>query len=297
MWAIILVTSIIALFLSLLMILSYLIWWLYWITLLIFLLLLLLLWKPNARTEFRKTLLIKYLVSVVNIDIVKYPQKNIINSSDSLCVYAFHPHGYLSIAQMILFVFGKENTILTQKASNSVSLVSSVLLLIPIIGHFSRVLGCESVSKNNFIRHLKLKEKNIVLSPGGTREIMHIQESKGSNITLIKRKGFLELVYNYKWCVVPILVVGESSCHNFYWSGNKIQQWMQNTVLSYPLPVIAFGRYFSFWPKKNHDIKIYIGKQINSKKYNTKRKFIKDYYASIIALGKQNNIYVKLIPK
>lgn len=192
-------------------------------------------------------------------------------------IFASHPHGILSFAEMLTFVLPETEE--DYFAKNVVPLVASQLLWIPLLGIYARLAGCQNVGHSNFVRNLK-NGNSVALAPGGTKEMALTQDQQ---VRILRRQGFLRIAYHENVKVVPLLSLGELSGHSVLRSNRRLQQRCYERLF-YPFPLIFYGSWGTIWPRKNGNLGIHVGRPIEPTG-KTLEAFIEEYYAVLCSLA------------
>lgn len=211
-----------------------------------------------------------------NIEEVGFKEKK----PEEIRIYAVTPHSVY--ASGVIF-----NFVLNPKYEGVVGVGTSLLSYIPICREFFYISGCVAATWKNIKDKLDQK-KSIVLVPEGLRGLL-----EDSLLVLAKRRGFIECGLKSKnvknITIVPVYIKNQEKTYDVY-DGKGVLKSIQSFFLSkiyYPWPVIAFGQWFSFWPKKV-DLTVYFGKPIPIFKTSVdqiRNKFLKQ----IISLKQREN--------
>lgn len=199
-------------------------------------------------------------------------------------LFCILPHGILSIGALN-FVSSHE-----VDKYNLIFLITDLLFNIPIVKEYIRLLGWESVKKENMISLME-KGKNIAFIPGGFEEATRYEYNK-YKIYINNRKGFIKYVLKYGYNINPVFVFGEEKTYKtlFIEFFKKIGKILN----PYGIPTILFyGKYFTPLPLNDFELNIVVGKQINFPTINNPSneeidKYHNIYKAEVIELFKKN---------
>ena len=188
--------------------------------------------------------------------------------TDEQIIYAVAPHGKFS--ENIAFGFTLNYKVFGQVTT----VVTSLLFWVPLIREFASLAGCVPATSAN-ISHLLDEGKSIVISPEGLRQVLHtgplgtMMILRGIPGECDPRKGFIRLAVasknKHRIKIVPVYTRGSDQL--LYTTLDiPVLRWLQKKLLKvyyYPLPVICFGFYGSFWPKRvNTEISCCFGEPI-----------------------------------
>ena len=119
-------------------------------------------------------------------------------------IYGYHPHGNLPIG----IACCKNN----DNFRNTLLAVSWQALYVPCYKIFYYFAGgIITVSKKSLLENIKKTDKNIMLVPGGIKEMLY---NNNENICLnTKNKGFIKIAINEGLDLIPIFCFGENDLY------------------------------------------------------------------------------------
>lgn len=174
--------------------------------------------------------------------------------SDSPKIYAVAPHGSYGEAVIINFT-------LNPKYKHVITISTSLLFYIPIVREFANLAGAVPASSHHISRELASKN-SIVLIPEGLRGIFYPSHEvlRGIPGESDARIGFIRCAMMHKeYTIVPVY------CHGQLYKNYNIFPWLQKKILKnyyYPWPMINFGWWGTFWPKRAN-LKYAFGEEIS----------------------------------
>ena len=252
-------------------------------------------WRPTRSEWVRKSFVGPSLRSASGYNFQRIEGSAELNA-DGQYIFAMHPHGLFCFAEMLTFVFDSPYTPIDKFAHETVPLVASELMWMPILGHWVCALGCESVDRENMTQLLQQK-KSVAITPGGVREVKYTPQCTTTQIVLLKSLQFLKLAFAKKdVSVVPILTVGESACYTFLPSSNVVQNFFIKLV-GWPFPMLAFGRWFTFLPGKNSHTTLLMGSPISPDNIDTVEEFEEMYYAELSRIAQSKNVELHFVDR
>ena len=127
----------------------------------------------------------------------------------SQAIYAFTPHGIIPFG-LALATLGKLNDVF----DNLRPVVASATKMMPIFGHFIKMLGAVDASAESVDKALA-KGLSLGINPGGIAEMFWTYPRAGTKpdeeYALVNgRKGFIRLAIKHGVAVVPVFVFGSS---------------------------------------------------------------------------------------
>jgi len=120
-------------------------------------------------------------------------------------LFVVHPHGICGVSFALLQGYCE------MLYENSIGLVSSVLINLPISGILAKWMGASSVKQKNFEK-LMSEDKNICFLPGGFEEAT-ITNTNEDRVYLSERKGFIKSALRYGYNLYPIYTFGENKLY------------------------------------------------------------------------------------
>ena len=235
-------------------------------------------WYPQRSEWVRKSFLGSFLRRSVNYKAEQAAGTTDFDTGEHY-IFSLHPHGMFCFSEMLTFIFDNAYTPLGALAQETIPLVATELLWVPIIGHLACALGCQSVEREH-VNRLLTEKKSVALTPGGVREVKYASHCRPGHITLLRNTGFLKLAFSKKVSAVPILVLGESSCYRFFKSFEGLQN-LSIKLVGWPFPMFALGRWGSFWPRKDSSVKLVIGNPVSPEHCENVEGFVSAYYEEL----------------
>lgn len=142
-------------------------------------------------------------------------------------IYAAYPHGFCPVSVMLATMFpGGTHSI------DSVLGVSSNLFATPIVRELCLIFGCVSVDKRTLTHLLGTQNANVVLLPGGAKEMCGLDGKT--------HLGFLKLGWDLKIDVYPIFLCGEDRVFHVFDIFPKLRK-LTTSWIGYPLPSPFIG--------------------------------------------------------
>ena len=208
-------------------------------------------------------------------------------------MFAMHPHNVFCASELLTFIFPNTLSLFEEFTQSAVPLVASELLWLPGLGHLVAALGCESVGRDNLLAHVHAKH-SVALIPGGIREMALAPRNRVDAVYIIHREGFLRIAYENRVPVVPILSLGEHTCHRLFASFAPLQRFCIY-VFGYPFPMLAFGRWLTFWPLEGSDITLVTEAPHVPEQYDSQAAFIEQYYAKLSAMADSQGVRLVIL--
>lgn len=177
------------------------------------------------------------------------------------CLFAFHPHGILTIGFGFNGMWSKQ---FSDLAGLTYWLIDKVLREDnPFFKVIADLHGSiESLSKNN-IRKIMAKNQNVAWVPGGFEDATMM--AFGKDVTAIaKRTGFIKYALEHGYSVYPIYTFHETESHYTFTGLLDIRKWLNK----YGIPaVLIFGwPFFPLLPRPDIKILTVVGKPIEMPK-------------------------------
>lgn len=230
----------------------------------------------------------------LNYSVVRDPNAQIPIDSDTQYVFAFAPHGIFAFGEMLTCVLNNPSEILSRtQDAEIVPLVADLLLKIPVLGQYCQMLGCESVGPDNY-RYLLRIGKSVAMTPGGTREIAYYHELSQNIVKIVHRNNFLTYAFEENVDVIPIFTLGECDAYTTHKSPDALQRFCHK-YFTYPFPMLAFGVFWSFWPKSGTSLTVVVGEVIQVGNYNNAGDFTEAYYTEIERLITDNEMICSIV--
>lgn len=185
---------------------------------------------------------------------------------ETIRIYAIAPHNVFPVSVIFQFILNAPFDYVTV-------VVTSLLFWIPIVREFTCLAGCVPANSADIVSLLD-RGKSVLITPEGTRSVLHHNEPDGVMRVLRgipgesePRKGFIRCAVgsarHAQIQIIPVYASGERELYTVY-NGFKPLRWLQQRMLStyrYGWPVFAFGWWGTPWPKAK-PITIYFGKPI-----------------------------------
>jgi hypothetical protein len=207
-------------------------------------------------------------------------------------VFAVAPHGAFCFSIMMTWVFDNPDSPLAQRYRTVVPLVASGLLRVPLLGLLAKMLGCESITSDNYQSHLA-QHNSVAIAPGGAKEVMYCDRDDAQHITLHRRHSSRWVEYGMynNTNIVPVLSIGETSGYRVFSSWRPLQR-LSYRVAGWPFPVFNFGALYSFLPGRGH-LRLVVGRKLRWNDYNTTEAMADAYYTELERLAAANNITIR----
>lgn len=214
--------------------------------------------------------------------------------SEQQFVFAVAPHGPFCFSMMLTWVARNAYSPLSQGGDSVVPLVASQLLRVPLLGSIAQALGCEAVTRDNYLQHLQ-HGRSVALAPGGTREMRYSYLNREGKIAIVRRDNpnWLEHAYNTGVSVVPVLSVGETAGHTVFKSFSPLQRLCQR-LFGYPFPILAFGTYGTVWPRKS-ELRLMVGDALQPQNYDSAQQLGEAYYAELEQLADLRQVELEFV--
>jgi hypothetical protein len=165
---------------------------------------------------------------------------------DQQVIYAVAPHGIYAEATTFYFV-------LNELYAGVVVMATSLLFWIPIVREFAALAGARPATTANIAALLDAGH-SIIIMPEGMRGALHVDEGPAGVLRVLQtRKGFVRCALASKTHatlkIVPVYIHGVRELYRTWlpWP------WLQGHLLSkyyYPWPIINWGWWGTFWPRK-----------------------------------------------
>ena len=202
-------------------------------------------------------------------------------------IFALHPHGLLCFSEMLTFIFDCPNTELGPLAQRTVPLVATELLWLPLLGHWACALGAESADREN-TKRLLAEGRSLALTPGGVREIKYASHNTERRIELRRSAAFLRLAHRKQVAVVPLLTLNEHRCYRFFPTAERLQD-ASIALFGWPFPMLAFGRFATFWPLSGAGLTLRRGSAVSPAE-TTLDAFIENYYNELQRVASDSGV-------
>ncbi len=168
----------------------------------------------------------------------------------SNCLFSFHPHGVLSLIPPI-------SCALTEEFYKARFCVSRVLLNFPFSGIFAKLLGGESVNKDNFISMMGNND-NLIFMPGGFEEATITDHNK-NKVFVRNRIGFIKYALQFGYTIQPCYSFNENKLFLNFTGLEKFRLFLNKLKI----PGTWFISKIGFMPHYDLDITIVVGKRID----------------------------------
>jgi 1-acyl-sn-glycerol-3-phosphate acyltransferase len=181
----------------------------------------------------------------------------LVDSDSPPKIFAVSPHGCYGESVIIGFTLNPQFKSVT-------TISTSLLFWIPIVREFAYLAGCVPANSHNISHELSLGN-SIVLIPEGLRGTLHPSHKvlRGIPGECEPRIGFIRCAMMHKqYVIVPVYCHGIDKLYTTY----NIFPWLQKQFLKtyyYPWPMINFGWWGSFWPKRGEGLRYVFGKEIH----------------------------------
>jgi hypothetical protein len=197
-------------------------------------------------------------------------------------VYACYPHGLFAVSPFLAFCATNERWD-KKDVARPVILVHSLLLQIPILREFAYLMGCDSIDRDTFTRHLRDAKRPLALVPGGVREM--ILNSQGNlAIEPPNHVGFLDLVFEKgrDALLVPCWSPNENK---LFWSWDifrPLRLWCTRRF-RYPFPTLFVG-------PLPVDLTMYVGRPIRVNQFSRAEDLRKEFFAELEELKEKYKV-------
>lgn len=211
-------------------------------------------------------------------------------------VFAVQPHGHYCLSIMLTWVMENTDSPLSKGKRRVIPLVSSSLLRVPILGALARMMGCQSIDRDNYQTHLA-SSCSIAIAPGGAREAMYSDTGKGNKIQMLRRHRYtwIEYAMYNNTDIVPILSIGEASGYRMYPSWQGLQK-LSYKLTGWCFPILNFGaKYAPWWPNTTGVLTLVVGNKLKFGEYDSPAQLADAYYKELERLATTQNCEIEYI--